>query len=313
MVNQTASTKHEVLKILRQTDTEISGSQLAELCAVTRVSVWKAIQALNTSGYKIATSKTGYRLVKDVEDSLYPWEFSSNEDAFTHFEQTDSTMTQARKIASALMQSEDREFKIVTADSQSQGRGRGEHKWTTTKGSLAFTVVTFPALLHHQSYCMVLAAQIAIIKVLEKNCDRKFFTRWPNDIWSEAGKVAGILDEVSSAGGKISWCNLGIGINLTNKPRMEKTDCAFNSKEEIPRKKILQDFLDELNITVKTAEDNPAQLVQIWNSYCMDLNSKILVQNKTCVFEGTDELGRAIIKNNKGEQRFFPGEIHYEK
>ena len=44
-----------------------------------------------------------------------------------------------------------------------------------------------------ENHRLIMAAQIAWVNVLEKKANRKFYVRWPNDIWSEDGKVAAIV------------------------------------------------------------------------------------------------------------------------
>ena len=124
--NENISTKAKVLKALRQSDNAISGEELALSLGVSRTSVWKAIQALQNSGYKIEAQKNGYSLLQKSSDSIMPFEFGKNESLHAHFEKVGSTMDEARKIALDGMKGA-RQEKIVSADEQSAGRGRGNH------------------------------------------------------------------------------------------------------------------------------------------------------------------------------------------
>ena len=99
MGNKNLSTKYIILKILREANAPVSGEEAAKLADISRVSVWKAIQSLQASGYGISSTRAGYFLEKDLKDSLFPWEFGAEEELFFHFPETESTMTEARKIA----------------------------------------------------------------------------------------------------------------------------------------------------------------------------------------------------------------------
>ncbi len=98
MGNDTLSTKYKVLEVLRANSGPVSGEAIASEKGVSRVSVWKAVQALQAAGYGISSAKDGYCLTKDLKDSLYPWEFGAQESLFEHFSETESTMNEARRI-----------------------------------------------------------------------------------------------------------------------------------------------------------------------------------------------------------------------
>lgn len=166
MVNQKQSTKSQILQILRTSTSPINGDTLAKETGVSRVAVWKAIQSLQLSGYKIDSARNGYQLSEDLADSLYPWEFGAGESSFSHFAETDSTMIQGRFAAEECTAGE---LKVITADIQHKGQGHADHKWTTTKGSLACTIVSKESISLAESHRFVMACQIASAKVLEKS------------------------------------------------------------------------------------------------------------------------------------------------
>ena len=119
MGNKNLSTKYVILKILREANAPVSGEEAAKLADISRVSVWKAIQSLQASGYGISSTRAGYFLEKDLKDSLFPWEFGAEEELFFHFPETESTMTEARKIAQE--NSFSKKMEIITADKQTTG------------------------------------------------------------------------------------------------------------------------------------------------------------------------------------------------
>ena len=96
MVNEKESLKHKVLTILRESSGIVSGVELSNATGRSRVAVWKTVQGLQEAGYGIEVSRKGYRLVNDLADSIYPWEFGADEAMFTHFASTGSTMAEAR-------------------------------------------------------------------------------------------------------------------------------------------------------------------------------------------------------------------------
>lgn len=323
MVNENLSTKYQILNILRASTEPVSGDQIAETTGVSRVSVWKAVQALVESGYGITSSRHGYTLEKDLDDSLFPWEFGNNENHFSHFAQVESTMNQARNLA---QKDNNSSIQIITADVQTSGKGHGDHSWTTTKGSLAFTVVLKSHIPSALSSQVLMTAQIALVQVLEELSGRKFFVRWPNDIWSENGKVAGILDEVSATGGVCNWVNIGVGVNLTKGPGLPKTDVVFTKETEIGRKEVLTAFLnkflglaEEYHLTTEsetsTLPSSDSKLVDQWNALCMDSGKPLRLNGmeSECICKGINRYGGLTVTNNGIDLDFLPGTINIIK
>ncbi len=315
MGNESKSTKARLLKILRQAGKRISGEELSAALKISRTSVWKAVQGLQKSGYQIDAQKTGYLLTESNPDSLCPVEFGENEGRFVHFKTIGSTMTEARKIALKGLEESEPASKVVTADEQSEGKGRGKHLWKTTDGALAFTLVTYPKLLASQSGRALMAAQIAMANALEKVSGKRFFVRWPNDIWSEKGKVSGILDESLSVGGVCSYLNLGIGVNISQCPKIAGVDKAFDKKRGSARRESLEAFLKEYSALQELIFSDSSDLQKIWNKKNFDALKKIrAINGEKFIFLGIDPYGWATFATINGAKKTFaPGSVSYEK
>ena len=303
MVNEKPSSKHKILEILRSSTLPVNGDAIAKETGISRVAVWKAIQSLELSGYKIDSTRNGYLLKKDLEDSLFPWEFEGKESSYFHFTETDSTMIQGRIEAE---KSSAGDLKIVTADVQKKGKGHADHKWTTTKGSLACTFVLKEKIPLAENHRFLMACQIAAAKTLQSH-GKEIFLRWPNDIWTKAGKAGGILDDLSATGSWTNWVNLGLGLNLSSKPKLEGTDCIFSTKEKILRKDILKEIINNFKEEIQIAKLKDSQLEKQWNLFCPDVNKKIRIKESgtDCVFKGINSYGWAI-KEMEGKEKLFP-------
>lgn len=315
MGNKTVSTKYKVLELLRAVNAPVSGESIAEQTGVSRVSVWKAVQSLQSAGYGITSAKNGYQLSNDLEDSLYPWEFGKEEQLFAHFDETDSTMQEARKIAESENNSD--KPQIVTADKQTNGYGQNNRSWTTTKGSLAYTVITRSHLPVAASHRIVMAAQVALANVLSKETGRRFYVRWPNDIWSDNGKVCGVLDELSASGSICKWINVGVGINMTAHPRIPLSDCVLTDGIYITRKQLLSSFIDEFQKQEKNALSDSSKLSDEWNSLCCDIGKELLSTDnrEKIIFNKINGWGWAEFSSLKNDVKKIlpPGTIRFNK
>ena len=265
------------------------------------------------SGYKISGEGNGYVLQKDLPDSICPWEFGAKENLFCYYETTDSTMVQARKLVQGIPAGE--KLKIVIADKQTKGVGQKGRSWKTTRGSLAFTLVTkndLPLLYSRRS---VMACQIALVNVLQKNSARKFFVRWPNDVWSSEGKACGVLDELYSSGGICSWQNLGVGIIVSSHPSIQKTDCVFKKTEGGIRQKIIGDFINEFELLKEEVNSSTENLALHWNSLCMDWEKEFYAKDSgvKMKFKGIDSYGSAIFEKDSICKTIPFGSFSFEK
>lgn len=101
------------------------------------------------------------------------------------------------------------------ADAQTAGRGRQGRAWLASRGEsiLMSTIVRvscLPARLPPLSLVVGLAVAEAIAPFVRAPARIK----WPNDVWLDDKKVAGILVEASVAGDRVDWLVVGIGINV---------------------------------------------------------------------------------------------------
>lgn len=313
MVNENKSTKQKILEVLRASTEPVSGEKLAGESGVSRTAVWKSIQSLQKSGYGIIVDRSGYVLERDLSNSLCPWEFGKEEKSFIHFDATDSTMTEARKIA---MDQSGSEIRCVTTDMQTNGRGHQNHKWQTTQESLAFTLICRDKILGAEENRLVMAAMISACSVLNRISDKNFYLRWPNDIWTREGKVSGILDEYNCVGGECSWVNLGIGINYMKKPALKKTDSVFGANAKVSRKEFISLFMNEFDETRNSLLSLDSSLCNKWNSLCMDLGKSVVCKESgNYVFEGINAYGWAVLKEKSGDAKRIvpPGKISFVK
>jgi len=104
---------------------------------------------------------------------------------------------------------------VVFAESQSAGRGRKGNAWVSTAGeNLLFSVLLRPELPLVEWPRLAHAAGVAIVWGLRdwvENAELKL--KWPNDVYADRRKLAGILVESRSLDGG-SFAVIGAGINI---------------------------------------------------------------------------------------------------
>ncbi|MCL2444231.1 MAG: biotin--[acetyl-CoA-carboxylase] ligase [Treponema sp.] len=323
------SSKAKLLNLLREKQgVPISGTSFAKEMGISRVAVWKTVQSLVESGYSIETGETGYLLnPKNEKDFLYPWEFGDKEGLFYHYKNTESTMDRAREMAinGALCGS------VFTAEKQSAGKGRNGRTWVSRQGGLFVSILERPRLTIADYTLHSIAAQIAVVRCVSSVCGKQAFLRWPNDIYINNKKIAGISTEISGEGDLITWLTTGIGININNpSPSAKAISCAEIAGHYISRYEILNKLLKEYE-TVKNTFDSAAAysqgnraLAAEWNKLadCIGAkaavfepeykddsfteSSKILARG---IFSGMDPVGRCILKTEDKTMYFNQGSV----
>jgi BirA family biotin operon repressor/biotin-[acetyl-CoA-carboxylase] ligase len=122
-----------------------------------------------------------------------------------HYRVTDSTNERARELAAAGAPS----GTVVTAAEQRAGRGRRGRRWSAPAGkALLYSAVLRP--LERRHALLPLAVPLAVCAALESLAPDACRVKWPNDVWVDERKVAGILIEAHPP----DWAVIGVGVNL---------------------------------------------------------------------------------------------------
>lgn len=100
---------------------------------------------------------------------------------------------------------------LFTAEEQTEGRGRQGRPWSTPAGTaVAWSVVIRRAI--ELPGTLPLRIGVGVCEAIEALGVERAGIKWPNDIWIEGRKCAGILVEARPQDG---WAVAGVGLNLT--------------------------------------------------------------------------------------------------
>lgn len=104
---------------------------------------------------------------------------------------------------------------IVVAGTQTGGRGRHGRRWFSPPGSnlYASIVLKAPFMRIGLGQFPQLGA-LAVYDTVRDAGVRGAWIKWPNDVWCERRKLAGVLCESKLAGGRLEAVVMGIGINV---------------------------------------------------------------------------------------------------
>jgi BirA family biotin operon repressor/biotin-[acetyl-CoA-carboxylase] ligase len=217
-----------------------------------------------------------------------------------HFRQIDSTNERARALAAAGAP----HGTLVTADEQTAGRGRQGRTWTAPPRS----AVLMSVVLRELSETLPLAAAVAVCEALPVDAQIK----WPNDVWINGRKVAGILIEGRPQEG---WAVVGIGLNVLIDaddfpPELRETATSLLVEHSAPT---VEAMVDELVNRLEAWVEAPARAVlAAWRERDALLSRTVRWANgsEEGVAGGIDDSGALIVETAQGRVALDAGEVH---
>lgn len=213
-----ASPKPLTLSLLRMlADGEFhSGQLLAEQLGISRASVHKALQEVAQYGLTLFRVRgRGYRLINspqwlDANKVLWALGGAHNFQIEIHdiAASTNTLLLQRAPLGA-------KSGSVLAVEWQSAGRGRFGRVWHSGLGdALTFSVLwRFDCGLSALSG-LSLAVGVAIVRVMHQLGAEEVGLKWPNDVLTRQGKMAGVL--IEAQGDMLGPCAvvIGIGLNL---------------------------------------------------------------------------------------------------
>ena len=209
---------------------------------------------------------------------------------------------------------------LIVANEQTAGRGRGKNRWWSSPGALTFSLVVEPArlALDEQSWPRFsLAAAVAICDVVaplvQPSCCG---IHWPNDVFVDEKKVAGLLVEAPSAAADVPRrLVLGIGLNVNNSLLTAPVDVrrvgaslSDLAGRSFDLTEILLTLVERLEVRLGQLAAAEEPLVQAWQSRCLLRGRRIELADGTAGrCQGIDVDGALLLECNGVQRRIYSG------
>lgn len=305
MINEKNTLRHKILNALYQAGGKtVSGTRLSSDLKVSRVAVWKHINALKKNGIDIESSSNGYYMLHP-ENLILPFCFKEDlQNKIFHYHEIDSTMDKARQLAKEGAE----HLSVVIAEKQTKGRGRLNRNWFSSKGGLWFTIILKPQTPPPLAYIYNFAASLCLCLTLNKEFYVNASVKWPNDLLLNGKKIAGLLSEMETRGDMVAFINIGIGINVNNHPQIHSPKAIALKdvlKKHVSRKKLLENLLDRLSLSLENLDS--LGIIEQWKKHTSTIGRHVKIETLGDTFEGiardVDESGALILEDGKGVQR----------
>ena len=109
---------------------------------------------------------------------------------------------------------------LVLAERQTAGRGRAGKQWSSPAGTgLWLTLVERP---RDRAGIEVLSLRVGleVARALDALAPARVALKWPNDLYADGRKLAGVLVEARWREQRPDWVAIGVGLNVTPPPEV---------------------------------------------------------------------------------------------
>lgn len=224
-----------------------------------------------------------------------------------HFRVLDSTNERAKALALAGAP----HGTVVTADEQTSGRGRQGRAWVAPPGAALLMSLVVRDLDERQAL-LPLTAAVAVCEGIEDCAGVACAIKWPNDVWVERRKLAGILIEARHGEG---MAVVGVGLNVATPPeefpeelRGSATSLAIERPGGTPsRDAVLAALVTSLE---RRLADDPPAILDRWQERDALRGSRVVWGAGDGIAAGIDATGALLVDTPRGRVSLDAGEVH---
>jgi len=316
--------KAEILSLLRERGSYVSGQELCEHFGVSRTAVWKAINQLKKEGYCIqAVQNRGYLLVSEDEvfgqnelESRMDTKWAGHPVSF--YDAVNSTNLRAKLDADNGAP----EGALVVADMQTAGRGRRGRTWSSPAGlNVYFTLILKPQYVPDKASMVTLVMALAVAEGIRETCGVEAGIKWPNDIVANGKKVCGILTEMSVERDFIHHVVIGVGINVGLQefaPELAATATSLQAEcgRNVPKAALVANIMKafEKHYEVFRGKADLSGLIGSYNEMLVNRDREVRVLDPkgeySGIARGINEVGELLVELPDGRvEKVYAGEV----
>jgi BirA family biotin operon repressor/biotin-[acetyl-CoA-carboxylase] ligase len=211
---------------------------------------------------------------------------------------------------------------VVTATSQTKGRGRYGRDWVSDEGNLFASILLKPPGVSFSWAQLGFVASLSIAEGLKKILhDKKVQLKWPNDVLVEDKKIAGILLEIKPNPKNEDALILGFGVNCVSHPdnaAVMATDLKEQEVEQTEPAKVLEVIMNVFSGYYELwLEKGFPAIREPWLAHAKDLKKEITVRHGNSEIKGEfvdigSDDGALYIKQQDEEPiRIAAGDVYF--
>jgi BirA family biotin operon repressor/biotin-[acetyl-CoA-carboxylase] ligase len=236
-------------------------------------------------------------------------------DPHRHYRRTDSTNERAKELAISGAPG----GLVVTASEQTAGRGRRSHAWFGPPGSSLLYSGLLRPFASDEAPLLPLAVPLAVCEAAEAVAPVRCQVKWPNDVWVDERKVAGVLVEARPDEG---WAVIGVGLNVAIAPGDFPPELRETAASLLPTEAQgglppggapgVRRALEALNEALSRWVDAPGdEILSAYRARDALCGKRISWQDGEGVADQIDERGHLVVEKSGGERvTLGAGEVH---
>lgn len=234
---------------------------------------------------------------------------------FTHLEETDSTNLLMLRKQSA---GENIEGLVISTDYQTEGKGLDTNRWHSSRTqNLLFSMCIKPDFLApSQQFLITKVVSLSMVEALADYLPHSsIHIKWPNDIYVNNRKIAGMLISNFISGRTFEFSIIGVGLNVNEKDfpswipnpvsMAQITGITYNRSSLLHQiTKSFEKWIDRLQHANDLALIDQKYLDSLLH-YKEWHNFLIKGVNETAKITGVSEFGHLEMENKNGEISTF--------
>ncbi len=301
----------------------VSGQEMGNQLAISRSAISKHIKALIEMGLDIySVTGKGYKLSQPInllalDKIINAWPDNETVPEIEVHSLIDSTNSYLlRRLPNQVSQGQ-----VCLAEFQSAGRGRRGRQWISPFGSQIYLSMYWQ-LSQGLSAAMGLSlvTALAVSEAIYVNTNIRVQLKWPNDIYLQGVKLAGILIDLEGQPLEPSHSVIGIGLNV-NMPALAAkqidqkwTDIQSHSEQTIDRNSLCAQIIYQLVVKLERYQaEGLTTMIDEWNTQDCYLNKrvKLLTGERVTkgICRGVNNQGALLLEVDGQIKPIYGGEV----
>lgn len=235
-----------------------------------------------------------------------------------HLDGIESTNLYANEL---IAKSKPSEGTVISTFNQWGGRGQIGSKWhSEPHKNIAFTVILQPTFLPiRQQFLLNQAVSLAVTDLVSRYSSKPLHVKWPNDVYLNGKKIAGILIQGSIAKNSFQSVIIGIGLNVNQtefpKDLPNPTSLKLEEDQDYDLEELTANLCQCLEIRyLQLRRDNKPQIQKDYLElfYQMGEFYQYFYPNGTAFqgkIIGVSPIGKLLIQTEKGTEAFAMKEV----
>lgn len=299
-----------------------SGQWLAEQLGISRTAVANYLKELKQHGLEIFSVKgRGYKLAYAIQlldaNKINSLQLAAGAQILVQHitDSTNSQLLQRLQAGHKMLPGS-----VIVAEAQSAGRGRRGRPWYSPFGAnLYFSCYWRLEQGVPAAMGLSLVVGLAVCRLLQSQYQLEAKVKWPNDIYVNDKKIAGILVELSGQADAGCDVVIGIGLNIGMPDQSRQhidqpyTDLRTETLQQVDRNSLVAELQRQLICALQEfAAAGFAPFASEFNQRDVFMNRKVSLMAKSSIIgicRGVDTQGGIIIDSGKSTDVYYGGEL----